>query len=202
MKKIPSLFKRNYDGDRQMYDEVTPGCEWVQRGEGVATRKLDGTACKIIDGNLWKRRTYREGKKEPPQFILEDRMEHPPDRNGKVIVKLYGWVPVDDGGESKYHREAWKWMSTIYRMQEEGKTFELIGPKVQGGADAGDEHHRLIKHGTIELKGAPRDFDGIKQYLTDHIMEGIVWHHPDGRMVKIKARDFGIEWPRKREDGD
>ena len=22
--------------------------------------------------------------------------------------------------------------------------------------------------------------------------EGIVWHHPNGRMVKIKARDFGI----------
>jgi len=23
-------------------------------------------------------------------------------------------------------------------------------------------------------------------------MEGIVWHHPDGRMVKIKGVDFGI----------
>ena len=29
-------------------------------------------------------------------------------------------------------------------------------------------------------------------------IEGIVWHHPDGRMAKIKARDFGIQWPPKK----
>lgn len=23
-------------------------------------------------------------------------------------------------------------------------------------------------------------------------VEGVVWHHPDGRMVKIKTRDFGL----------
>jgi hypothetical protein len=27
----------------------------------------------------------------------------------------------------------------------------------------------------------------------DHNIEGIVWHHSDGRMVKIKAKDFGIK---------
>ena len=26
-------------------------------------------------------------------------------------------------------------------------------------------------------------------------IEGIVWHHPDGRMAKIKRRDFGLSWP-------
>jgi hypothetical protein len=25
-------------------------------------------------------------------------------------------------------------------------------------------------------------------------IEGIVWHHPDGRMVKIKKKDFGYKW--------
>ena len=33
----------------------------------------------------------------------------------------------------------------------------------------------------------------IKAYLADGKIEGIVWHHPDGRMVKIKAKDFGIK---------
>ena len=28
-----------------------------------------------------------------------------------------------------------------------------------------------------------------------HVVEGIVWHHPDGRMVKIKRKDFGFKWP-------
>jgi hypothetical protein len=26
-------------------------------------------------------------------------------------------------------------------------------------------------------------------------MEGVVWYHEDGRMVKIKRRDFGLKWP-------
>jgi hypothetical protein len=24
-------------------------------------------------------------------------------------------------------------------------------------------------------------------------IEGIVWHHPDGRMAKLKLRDFGVK---------
>jgi hypothetical protein len=37
---------------------------------------------------------------------------------------------------------------------------------------------------------------GIAQYLREHDIKGIVWHHPDGRMAKIKGKDFGIN--RKR----
>ena len=55
MRKIPSLFKRDYEGTRLVYDEVVPGSEWVLAGEGVATRKWDGTACMVRDGRLYKR---------------------------------------------------------------------------------------------------------------------------------------------------
>ena len=44
MKKIISLFQRNYEGDRLVRDELVPGAEWVAAGEGVATRKWDGTS--------------------------------------------------------------------------------------------------------------------------------------------------------------
>ncbi len=37
MKKIKSLFKRNYEGNRQVYDCVVEGSEWVVNGEGSAT---------------------------------------------------------------------------------------------------------------------------------------------------------------------
>jgi hypothetical protein len=50
MQKIISLFQRNYDTDRLVRDEVTPGAEWVINGEGIATRKWDGTCCKIEKG--------------------------------------------------------------------------------------------------------------------------------------------------------
>ena len=40
MKKIPTLFKRIYDGNRVkgIIDEVLPGMEWVLAGEGNAKR--------------------------------------------------------------------------------------------------------------------------------------------------------------------
>ena len=50
MRKIISLFQRNYDGDRLVRNEVVPGAEWVVAGEGVATRKWDGTACLVENG--------------------------------------------------------------------------------------------------------------------------------------------------------
>jgi hypothetical protein len=44
MKKIISLFQRNYDTDHLVRNEVVPGAEWVLTGEGIGTRKWDG-AC-------------------------------------------------------------------------------------------------------------------------------------------------------------
>jgi hypothetical protein len=68
MQKIISLFQRNYEGDRQVRDEVTPGAEWVIAGEGVATRKLDGTCC-LLDGDYFKRYDAKQGKKTPIGFF-------------------------------------------------------------------------------------------------------------------------------------
>ena len=62
MKKIISLFQRNYDGDLLVRDEVVPGAEWVIAGEGVATRKFDGTCCLVRDGKLFKRYEVKAGK--------------------------------------------------------------------------------------------------------------------------------------------
>jgi len=42
------------------------------------------------------------------------------------------------------------------------------------------------------LKYAPRDFNNLKRYFKNNNIEGIIWHHLDGRMVKIKGIDFGI----------
>ena len=36
MKKIISLFKRNYETDKLVRNEVVPGAEWVLQGEGTA----------------------------------------------------------------------------------------------------------------------------------------------------------------------
>ena len=194
MQKIITLFRRIYpfDGAAYVYDEVEPAAAWVQAGEGVATRKWDGTCCMIRGGKFFKWYSCREGKKLPLDFELAERKAFQ-DNKGRDVVKLYGWVPVVEGDpSSKWHVEAVSW-NPLVRMEE--GTYELIGPKVQGNAE-NQGLHRLVKHGIDQLLDAPRNFDSIREYLLCHEIEGIVWHHPDGRMVKIKARDFGIEWPR------
>ena len=184
MNKIVSLFQRNYDGDRLVRDELVPGAEWVAAGEGVATRKWDGTCCLVRDGHLYKRYDAKRGKTPPVGF--EPAQEPDP-----VTGHWPGWILVTNAPDNwnapdeRWHREAFK-------GDEPNGTYELCGPKVQGNPE-GFDTHRLIPHGVERLDDAPRTFEELKAYLTERTMEGIVWHHPDGRMVKIKAKDFGIQ---------
>ena len=179
MKKIISLFQRNYDGDRLVRNEVVPGAEWVLAGEGVATRKFDGTCCLVIGGKLFKRHEIKHGGKAPPGF-------EPANEIDELTGKQQGWLPVGDGAEDRWHREAF-----AVRNYDDG-TYELCGPKVQGNPENFSQH-TLVTHGAWPLQGVPRDFDGLREYLSSGSIEGIVWHHPDGRMVKIKAKDFGFK---------
>lgn len=193
MQKIVSLFQRNYDGDRLVRDEVVPGAEWVQAGEGRATEKFDGTCCLIRGDMLYKRYDAKRGKTPPIGF--EPAQEPDP-----VTGHWPGWLPViyTEPGD-KWHREAWE-LSVI--RDRAGRpaavlgdgTYELIGPKVQGNP-YGLDRHRLVRHGSTEIIEVPRTFDGLKAWFSTHRIEGIVWHHPDGRMVKIKRKDFGYKWP-------
>ena len=179
MQKMISLFQRNYDTDHLVRDEVVPGAEWVLAGEGVPTVKLDGTCCRVHHGRLYKRHEVKKGKQAPEGFEPAGGADP---KTGKQV----GWVAVGHGPEDRWHREAWE----VNGAYEEG-TYELIGPKVQGNPEQVDEH-MLVRHGHTEILGAPRDFDGLRQFFQECNVEGIVWHHPDGRMVKIKAKDFGL----------
>jgi hypothetical protein len=181
MQKIISLFMRNYDGDRLVRDEVVPGAEWVLAGEGVATRKFDGTCCMVRDGKLYKRYDAKQGKTPPYGF---EPAQEPDAKTGHWP----GWLPVGDGPEDRWHREAW---DAHQRYAPDG-TYELCGPKVQQNPERVPSHV-LIAHGFQQLPEAPRTFARIRHYLESHDIEGIVWHHPDGRMVKIKAKDFGLK---------
>lgn len=181
MRKIISLFQRNYDTDRLVRDEVVPGAEWVIAGEGVATRKFDGTCCMVRDGRLWKRHEVKKSKAAPRNF---EPAQEPEPITGNVV----GWIPVGVGPEDKWFHEA---ILNNLGMPADG-TYELCGPKVQGNPE-GLDAHIFLRHGCVGLSGAPRVFDGIRDYLARRDVEGIVWHHPDGRMVKIKGKDFGIK---------
>lgn len=85
-------------------------------------------------------------------------------------------------------------------------TYELVGPKVEGNPYELKAHH-LWKHGKmtfkdfndkVQINDVSRNFDELRAWFQENdAVEGIVWHHSDGRMVKIKRRDFGLPWPVK-----
>jgi len=185
MQKVISLFKRDYEGTRQIYDEVVEGAKWVTNGEGVATEKIDGTACLIRDGKIFKRFDCKKGKIPPVGF--EPAQEEP----DSVTGHFPGWLPVSDTDpQDKWHREG---LSNVLGDIDNG-TYELIGPKVQGNK-YGINNHILRRHGDVVLDKAPRTFNALKEYFeASPQYEGVVWHHPDGRFVKIKRRDFGLAW--------
>jgi hypothetical protein len=220
MKKIPTLFVRDYetiitgfepiaastnvDGSQSIAhkvteskkgrflatNQITPGCEWVINGEGIATRKWDGTCCKVENGILYKRYDAKHGKTPPEGFI-------PAQEPDPITGHWPGWLKINPNDPAnRWHIEALG--NTIKMAHPNGLpdgSYELVGPKINGNRD-NIPTHQWIRHGSQIYPDAPRDFEGLKRWFTAFNLscEGIVFHHPDGRMCKIKRSDFGLKW--------
>ena len=186
MQKIPTLFIRSESNPKLVSRTVDPYCQWVLDGEGVATEKFDGTACAVIGGRLYKRHKHDAQKGPPPEGWRHWSGEGD---------SGHGWLPCVRGDSaSRYHLDAWEFHGE--RLPD--GTYELVGPKSNGNPH-GLDRHELWRHGFPFDSSPPRDFDGLAAWLAEYRpVEGIVWHHPDGRMAKIKRRDFGLPWPVKR----
>lgn len=186
MKKIPTLFKRDFtQPGNPIIPEFSEGTDWVVKGEGVATRKYDGTSVLIEESKMFKRYELKPGKVAPTDFREVDRDE--------TTGKAMGWVQVGWGSEDKWFLEAIKHHgANPDKVELTDGTYELLGPKVQGNPEHAAEHY-LQPHWLAEsYSDVPTEFEALKTWLEDKDIEGIVWHHPDGRMVKIKKKDFRL----------
>jgi len=176
---MPTIFMRNPENRKEVLPWPHQDCGWVFDGEGVATRKYDGSCCRVKDGNLWKRREIKKGKPQPDGFEIADY--------DKITGKTVGWMLVTDAKEDCWHVKAFgdgRWPDG---------TSELCGPKVQGNPE-GFEHHVLVPHSeATKYENIERTFSGIRTFLENVNIEGLVFHHQDGRMAKIKKRDYGQE---------
>lgn len=194
MKKISTLFKKDPNDLGRVINEVNPENQWVFDGEGIPTRKYDGTATAIINGELYKRYDVKKGRQVPDGAI--------PCQEADLITGHHPhWLKCSrDKNEDKYFFEGLSNLidltdSSIFDRTELDGTYELCGEKVQGNPEKIQGHH-LVKHGAKVLQGLinPMTFENLKEYLEKVDIEGIVFHHKsDGRMCKLRKSDFGIK---------
>lgn len=177
MIKIPTIFKRNYSETYSVLDEINPECSWVFDNKGTPYRKWQGMAAMIKDGQYFKRYIVKPHQQAPEEFIHLET-----DHNSG---KRFGWFPV------KVHNQLDQHYLDAYDHTLPDGTYELIGPKVLGNHDE-CQQHILMSHKAQKLRGLTRTYYGIKKYIEDNLFEGIVFHHEDGRMGKIKGKDFGL----------
>jgi hypothetical protein len=185
MKKISTLFKKDPNDLGRVIPELDPANKWVY-DEGVrATRKWDGSACVIINGNLYKRYDVKKGRSVPAGAI-------PCQEPDAITGHWPHWLLVDSSkSEDKFFIEAHQNLIDDSNGVEDG-TYELCGPKVQGNPEKFNKHV-LVRHGISWVDVPLIHFQTIKELLGILDIEGIVFHHPDGRMCKIRKSDFGIK---------
>lgn len=193
MKKIPTLFKRYFEGHKiiGITPEITDAkCEKAFK-EGAATVKVDGACCAIIDGEFYKRFDAKKGK-TPPKGAIACCEPDP------VTGHWPHWVKVDPSNPA----DKWFWeayMSTPPSHFAKGEptdgTYEAIGPHFQGNP-YGLEVDVLLQHGILG-SFVERDFESIKQWLIDNEQEGLVFWLKGEPVCKIKRTDFGLSWPVK-----
>ena len=191
---MKTLFNRTFINHQvaNTTNEVTEGCEWVLNGEGIATQKLDGTCCLIQNGKLFARFDYKAGRKLPEGAIP---CQEEPDT---VTGHFPHWVEVKEQPQYKWHKVAFEKALKNGQNFEDG-TYELIGVHFQNNPEHVEQGDILVKHGSVVLEDVPRTFEGIKKYLEEHEIEGIVFHKLNDLeevidMCKIKRTDFNLEW--------
>lgn len=198
MKKIPTLFERMYENHKVVgiTDTVYRGMEWVMDGEGVATIKFDGSCCAIIDGKFYKRYDAKKGKKPPANAI-------PCCDPDPVTGHWPHWVPVDwESAGDKWFVEAYKKRQEFAKLSEmvqlNDGTYEAIGAHFQGNP-YNLNFDVIIPHGQ-DIVEVPRTFDGIRGWLAENNVEGIVFWKDGKPQCKIKRKDFGFEWPERKDN--
>lgn len=212
MNKIPTIFLRDWDNDpSRITREWNPEAQWLLDNPhaALATVKKDGTNVRVtVSGDAYgnqhllvdkrrnpskkeKVRARESGLPEPEPTYVPAQREDPGDKHIFAAVDATDFSDCPDG---------------VFEC-------EALGPKIQGGVESDrpmlypfsfDPELAFDPIQTIDLfELTPSKihttleayFTGMGSPLQSKPIEGIVWLGPEGKMAKIKRRDFGLPWP-------
>lgn len=198
MKKIPTLFEREYKDHKVVGIKpilTSQDLQWVLDGEGIATEKIDGACCAVINGGFYKRYDAKKGK-TPPENAIPCCDPDP------ITGHWPHWVPIlAEDPSSRWFIEGIRNTNENYLLQEctrnlvwEEGTYEAIGPHFQGNPYK-LKNDIWVKHGKIIIHDLDCSFEGLRDYLMSHKIEGIVFWKDGEPQCKIKRSDYGFKWP-------
>jgi hypothetical protein len=183
--KLESPFvRKEINGEFLVTPEIDPDYKWVFEDESVTCQeKLDGTNVSIV-------------------------IEH-----GKIVrvfnrtndMDLWSDCPVINAVRTSYNRGYCKFTDGQYFGEAIGEKIQSNRYKIQGNLWLPYSTY-FVKHLTYKSWGKyPKDFETISNWFKeiiplyamskgdkDGFVEGVVFHHPDGRMAKLRKDMF--EW--------
>lgn len=206
MKKTPTVFDRDWDGNRGVVPRIV-----THPGGAEATEKLDGTNVRVTVRNgepVRLEARKNPSKRQKAQGIAEpwyrdawhvvDDGEGPCDPADRYVVEALGNTPCDEIPDGEWSAEA-------------------VGPKVQGNPLQLVEHRLFFFDRDclpaevcvpllekVPVIGYPASkeqvedyFEALREYLRiarsvvnpEVGIEGIVWHGGDG-WAKLKRKDY------------
>lgn len=184
MKKIPTIFKRDKNMGGKIINEYVVDTELFNIA--IPTEKLDGTNVRVTVRNHIPVR-------------LEKRRNPTPLEKAKGIIDPW-YVDASESSEDKHIQSALR--GTDFSNVPDGEwNGEALGENIQGNELnlAGNKiFFFTLDKREILLEDVPTTFDELKEWLpkqkskfgNDCGIEGVVWHLPNGDMMKIKTKDF------------
>ncbi len=181
-----TIFDRNWESDRKINPKLIVDFNFA---EAIATEKLDGMNIRI---------TLRAGV-----VVRVEKRRNPTKVQKQNGISNPWYVDAEESNtQDKWIFDAVK--NTDFSEVQDGEwSAEAIGKNIQGNPLQLENNQVFIFSlpdwkARITLKDVPTDFEAIKAYLVERKsllneaapIEGIVWHHPNGEMVKIKRKDF------------
>jgi hypothetical protein len=186
MKKIQTIFERDWEGNKKVVDKYISGLTPEILFKSIPTEKLDGTNIRVTIRNHTVVRV--EKRRNPSKIEKHKGIEEP-------------WYidASESSSEDKWIYDAVK--NTDFSDIDEGEwSGEAIGKNIQGNR-LNLEKNMVILFSAGKapiLVDAPNSYKELKEWLpkqkskigNDCGIEGIVWHCDNGDMFKIKLRDF------------
>lgn len=186
MKKIKTIFDRDWEGNRACVDKYIEGFDATVLLTAKATEKLDGTNVRITVRNHI---VVRVEKRRNPDKIQKHRgIEDPWYVDASEFEAQDKWIY--DGLKN-----------TDFSQVPDGEwSGELLGTDVQGNP-LNLKTNRIVFFSLGQApvyENVPITFNELREFLktarskygNDCGIEGIVWHCENGDMFKIKNKDF------------